>query len=98
MTASDNCLGPITPVLTISPSNGFCSPTVPLVRTWTATDACGNAITHTQRINCSSYTPDPYVTGHQPALIPSQVSLSATGRLSLAFTWPVVLTRNFTDG
>ncbi len=49
--ASDNCQGSITPVYSESQSNQGSSCNNTITRTWTATDACGNAASFTQTIN-----------------------------------------------
>ncbi len=61
VTATDNCLGAVTPVLTEISSqtnNGTCNDaTYTITRRWIATDACSNADTFTQVINIEDLTP-----------------------------------------
>ena len=53
LTASDNCNGGATVVMTESTNAGGCAGSYTLVRTWTATDACGNIATAEQHITVS---------------------------------------------
>jgi gliding motility-associated-like protein len=50
LTASDNCNGGATVVMTESTSAGNCAGAYTLTRTWTATDACGNTTVAEQDI------------------------------------------------
>jgi hypothetical protein len=51
MTATDNCEGDVTVDLSEDVIPGSCVNTYTLVRTWTATDVCGNTATCQQNIN-----------------------------------------------
>jgi gliding motility-associated-like protein len=50
-TASDNCIGEVTLVFADVTTNGQCAGSYSVTRTWTATDACGNASTASQTIS-----------------------------------------------
>jgi uncharacterized repeat protein (TIGR01451 family) len=62
VTASDACDGPIPVVFSSATVPGACPGTYTLVRTWTATDACGNAASASQTINVRDTAP-PTFTG-----------------------------------
>lgn len=69
LTATDNCDTDvaITFVETMDTATGDCSG-ITIVRTWTATDDCGNATTHTQTLNATDNTA-PTITIVNPDLI-----------------------------
>jgi gliding motility-associated-like protein len=54
LTATDIC-GAVTITFTETTVDGDCSSRSELIRTWTATDTCGNTSTHTQTITLSCY-------------------------------------------
>jgi hypothetical protein len=56
VTASDNCDSDVTVVFSEVRSDGSCPDTYTLTRTWTATDNCGNSITHVQVISVEDTT------------------------------------------
>jgi large repetitive protein len=56
VTASDNCDGDVTVVFGEVRTDGACEDTYTLTRTWTATDNCGNSITHVQVISVEDTT------------------------------------------
>ena len=56
VTATDNCDANVIVELTENQINGSCVGNFTLVRTWTATDACGNSSTASQNISCLLYT------------------------------------------
>lgn len=56
VTATDNCGSPPAITPTETKTNGSCAGTYTLTRTWTATDACTNLITHTQVITVQDNT------------------------------------------
>src|SRR5690606_31083084 len=55
-TATDNCAGDVTLTFEDETTSGDCAGSYTVVRTWTATDACGNASTATQTINVEDTT------------------------------------------
>ena len=57
ITASDNCDDDVMVDFTETSAPGVCVQATILTRTWTATDDCGNAITHTQTITQDDTTP-----------------------------------------
>jgi large repetitive protein len=56
VTASDNCDSDVTVVFSEVRTDGACPDTYTLTRTWTATDNCGNSITHVQVISVEDTT------------------------------------------
>jgi hypothetical protein len=56
VTASDNCDADVTVVFGEVRTDGACEDTYTLTRTWTATDNCGNSITHVQVISVEDTT------------------------------------------
>jgi large repetitive protein len=56
VTASDNCDADVTVVFGEVRTDGSCPDTYTLTRTWTATDNCGNSITHVQVITVEDTT------------------------------------------
>ncbi|RZJ72925.1 gliding motility-associated C-terminal domain-containing protein [Flavobacterium sp.] len=55
-TATDNCAGAVTLTFVDATTAGSCPSAYSIVRTWTATDACGNTATATQTINVQDVT------------------------------------------
>jgi gliding motility-associated-like protein/uncharacterized repeat protein (TIGR01451 family) len=56
VTASDNCDADVLVEFTEVRTDGSCPDTYTLIRTWTATDNCGNSITHVQVISVEDTT------------------------------------------
>jgi D-ribose pyranose/furanose isomerase RbsD len=56
VTASDNCDADVMVVFGEVRTDGSCPDTYTLTRTWTATDNCGNSITHVQLISVEDTT------------------------------------------
>ncbi len=67
VTASDGCDPLVEPVLTLATTPGACPQTYTLIRTWTATDDCGNARAASQVITVQDTT-KPVVTGSPAAV------------------------------
>ncbi|MFT5262326.1 MAG: gliding motility-associated-like protein, partial [Polaribacter sp.] len=57
VTATDDCDSNVVPVMTEITNPGSCPDSYTIVRTWTATDDCGNATTATQIISVGDTTP-----------------------------------------
>ncbi|RZJ64198.1 MAG: gliding motility-associated C-terminal domain-containing protein [Flavobacterium sp.] len=55
-TATDNCIGEVTLTFEDAQTAGACAGAYTIVRTWTATDVCGNTSTATQTINVQDIT------------------------------------------
>ncbi|RZJ33177.1 MAG: gliding motility-associated C-terminal domain-containing protein, partial [Flavobacterium sp.] len=55
-TATDNCNGAVTLAFEDATTNGACTGSYAITRTWTATDACGNSSTASQTINVEDTT------------------------------------------
>ncbi|MEZ5031033.1 MAG: DUF5011 domain-containing protein [Saprospiraceae bacterium] len=70
-TASDDCDNMVDVVFTESSAAGACPQEQTITRTWTATDDCGNAITHTQTITVEDST--------SPTFDPPQLWAGADG-------------------
>nr|WP_321486649.1 gliding motility-associated C-terminal domain-containing protein [uncultured Draconibacterium sp.] len=56
LTASDNCDSDVPVVFTETKTDGDCANNYTLIRTWTATDDCGNETSHTQTVVVSDNT------------------------------------------
>ena len=56
-TATDNCAGEVALIFNDVNTQGNCAGSYTVVRTWTATDACGNTATASQTINVQDITP-----------------------------------------
>uniref|UniRef100_UPI0025C0F193 gliding motility-associated C-terminal domain-containing protein n=1 Tax=Flavobacterium sp. UBA6135 TaxID=1946553 RepID=UPI0025C0F193 len=61
VTAIDNCGEAIVTLVENNTSNSNCAGAFTLTRTWTATDSCGNFVTHTQTIIVQDTTPPSFV-------------------------------------
>jgi gliding motility-associated-like protein len=61
LTATDNCAGLVTISFTEQNIPGTCPNNYTIVRTWVATDVCGNSKTHTQQITIQDTTPPVFV-------------------------------------
>jgi len=101
LTASDNCNGGATVVMTESTNAGGCAGSYTVTRTWTATDACGNITTADQHITVSDSTA-PTFDQEIPAdisvecdAIPTAPVLTATDNCGLA---TVTMTETTTPG
>ena len=90
-TATDNC--DINPVITFNDvmENGACIGTFRIVRTWTATDACGNTVSENQTISTSDTTPPVFDQTTLPSnvvvecnAIPEPVTLTASDNCGTA--------------
>ncbi|WP_188362630.1 gliding motility-associated C-terminal domain-containing protein, partial [Flavobacterium orientale] len=60
LTAVDSC-GTATVTISEAIQDGKCPTTYTLIRTWTATDECGNSVSHTQSINVFDNTAPTFV-------------------------------------
>src|SRR6185436_12867709 len=56
VTATDNCVGPVTITHSDVRTTGICDNRFSIVRTYTATDACGNASSKAQNIIVNDQT------------------------------------------
>ncbi|SIN80800.1 gliding motility-associated C-terminal domain-containing protein, partial [Chitinophaga niabensis] len=90
LTATDNCSSTVTVTKAETRINGTCANSYQLIRTWTATDACGNDTIYRQVINVVD-TSRPVFTLPVPAdttvschAIPTQADLSVTDNCSAA--------------
>jgi hypothetical protein len=91
VTASDNCdAGPITVNFSESISAGACPDAYTIVRSWSATDACGNTTTRTQTIAVQDNTP-PQIS------CPANVSLNCTDDRTPASTGVPTVSDNCSD-
>ncbi|WP_248722870.1 gliding motility-associated C-terminal domain-containing protein [Seonamhaeicola sp. ML3] len=74
-TATDNC--DTNPIITFSDvrTDGECSGTFTITRTWTATDACGNSISADQIISTSDTTAPDF----DQSVLPADVTVECTG-------------------
>ena len=61
VTATDNCNGLVTINFTEQNQPGTCPNNYSIIRTWVATDICGNSQTHTQQITIQDTTPPIFV-------------------------------------
>jgi gliding motility-associated-like protein len=61
VTATDNCNGLVTINFTEQNQPGTCPNNYSIIRTWVATDICGNSQTHTQQITIQDTTPPVFV-------------------------------------
>src|ERR1051325_1429463 len=86
--ATDNCVGPVTITHTDVRTAGICDNRYSIARTYTATDACGNASSRTQTIIVGDETA-PVITS-----IPTNVTVSCTGNVPAANNSLVVATDN----
>jgi M6 family metalloprotease-like protein len=57
VTATDNCDSSVPTIFNEQRINGSCPSNYELIRTWTATDDCGNTATHVQTITVQDTTP-----------------------------------------
>ncbi|MDY0090409.1 MAG: hypothetical protein RBR78_08580, partial [Flavobacteriaceae bacterium] len=83
ITATDNC-GVVTENFNETTEQGDCEGSYRIIRTWTAVDACGNEISHTQTITVQDTTAPEFV-GDLPAnlsvecgTVPAAAALTAT--------------------
>jgi large repetitive protein len=102
VTASDNCDSEVLVEFSEVRTDGACADTYTLTRTWTATDNCGNSITHTQTITIQDTT-DPVFVEDLPQdvtvecnAVPQAVTLTATDNCDTDV--PVVYNEVRTDG
>ncbi|MRG44417.1 T9SS type B sorting domain-containing protein [Chitinophaga sp. SYP-B3965] len=88
LTATDNCAGAVTVTKAETRTNGNCANNYQLIRTWTATDACGNDTIYRQMITVVDTTkpvftlPVPADTTVSCHAIPTQADLSVTDNCS----------------
>jgi gliding motility-associated-like protein len=61
LTATDNCTSVVTVNFTEQNIQGTCPNNYSIIRTWAATDICGNSQTHTQQITIQDTTPPVFV-------------------------------------
>ena len=61
LTATDNCTSVVTVNFTEQNIQGTCPNNYSIIRTWVATDICGNSQTHTQQITIQDTTPPVFV-------------------------------------
>jgi len=66
ITASDNCDEYVPVQFSETRQDGLCDDSYTLVRTWTATDDCGNSDSHTQYITVRDTTPPSWVVSSLP--------------------------------
>jgi hypothetical protein len=57
VTAADNCDSSVSVIFTEKRINGICASNYKLIRTWTASDDCGNTTTHSQTVTVQDTTP-----------------------------------------
>src|SRR5207248_3132362 len=86
--ATDNCAGPRTITHNDVITPGICANRFSIARTYTATDACGNASSKTQTITVNDQTA-PVITS-----IPANVTVSCAGDVPAANHNAVVATDN----
>jgi gliding motility-associated-like protein len=67
-TVTDNCGSAVTLTFTDQTTNGACAGSYAISRTWTATDACGNASTASQTINVQDTTGPTTTTVFSPTI------------------------------
>jgi gliding motility-associated-like protein len=102
LTATDNCTTAQTVVYTETRTNGSCPNNYTLARVWTATDACGNVVSHTQTLTVQDTTAPVFVEALpadatvECSAVPTAVVLTATDNCTTAQT--VVYTETRTDG
>src|SRR5204863_3204731 len=84
--ATDNCVGPVTITHNDIRTTGICDNRFSIARTYTATDACGNASSKTQTITVNDQTA-PVITS-----IPANVTVSCAGDVPAANHGAVVAT------
>ena len=68
LTATDNCDTEIIVVFEEVKTDGSCASDYTLTRTWTATDACENTITHSQTITVTDTTVPTLITEYEPEI------------------------------
>ncbi len=90
LTVTDNCTDPINVVFNENDNNEVCPDTRIIIRTWTATDACGNEAVHTQTI-----TFEPDMEGPVLSAVPASVDLVCGDAIPPAET--LTATDNCTD-
>ena len=103
LTATDNCTTAQTVVYTETRTNGSCPNNYTLARVWTATDACGNVVSHTQTLTVQDTTAPVFVEALPADLvlecsdtIPAAATLTATDNCSTTMT--VVFDEQRVDG
>ena len=95
LTATDNC-GTPTVAMTETRTNGSCPNSYVLNRVWTATDACGNSVSHTQIITVTD-TVKPVFTSTLPTdttvscsadvpVVPTVTAIDNCGAATVTFT------------
>jgi len=89
LSATDNCDDAVSVSFQEQRTNGSCPHNYTLTRTWTASDNCGNAITHTQIITVQDITPPDWETDPLPQnitvacnMVPPAVVLVASDNCS----------------
>ena len=103
LTASDNCESDVPVVFTETKTDGDCANNYTLIRTWTATDDCGNETSFTQKVIVSDNTAPTFNETLPTAEIPAEcdavveaVVLTASDNCDSEV--PVVFTETKTDG
>src|SRR6185436_16491491 len=84
VTATDNCVGPVTITHSDVRTTGICDNRFSIARTYTATDACGNTSSKTQTFTVNDQTA-PVITS-----IPANVTVSCSGNIPAASNSAVV--------
>ena len=84
VTATDACDPTPRIILTDNTIRGNCAGSYKIIRTWTATDACGNTSTASQEISVGDYAAPVF------ANVPTNVTVSCTGGSVPSVVTPLV--------
>lgn len=82
ITAKDNCDNNVTPQFNEVKPQGNCNNNNVLIRTWTATDACGNKSTATQHITVTDQTKPVFTSTPNPVTIECDETVPGAGQLT----------------